>query len=332
MKKTLSLSLSKMSFESSEDRTNWMTFKGVCAFVDRPSDHIPSGGIDKPTLFPREETMTALPTFVDMGVNCRYSSWDTYDLFEGHNSQFKVGVVKTADIIGDEVVITGGLWSYDFWDLCDKVKSAKESLGWSIEVLMILTDKGDYYEATEIEFLGVALMWADKTAFKQTCMLARNKENKGGIPMEKQELQDLLAVFATNIAKNANDAMEALKLEFTAKVDEVSKGVYEGFAKIEAEKAELALAAEAAKAEAEEKARLALEAKEALEAEAAEKARLALEAEESAKVQRQTLMFGSHVKKFEGNDEAEKAIIADATLSPGEQFRKIIELKLAAAK
>jgi hypothetical protein len=255
-----------------------------------------------------------------MGVNCRYSYWDSGELFEGHDSQFKIGVVKTAEIVGNEVVITGGLWSFDFAELCDKVKSAKDSLGWSIEPLMYLEDKGDYYEASETEFRGVALMWADKAAFADTYMFAQRKNNgKGGIPMEKQELQELLAVFATNIAKTNNDAIDALKLEFAEKVEAVSKGVTEGFAKIEAEKAAQALAAEEAQKKAEEDAKVAADLEAKTKAEALE-------------AQRKTLQFGVQVKKFEGDTDAQKAVMADSNLSPAEQFRKLIDLKLEANK
>lgn len=332
-KKTLSLSLSKLSFETSEARTNWMPFKGTCMFIDKPSDYTPSGG-DKPVLFPRQDIEKALSSFENMGVNCRYSEWDSGQLFEGHDSQFKIGIVKTAEIIGNEVVISGGLWSYDFAELCDKVKSAKESLGWSIEPLMYLEDKGDYYESSETEFRGVALMWADKAAFASTYMFAqqrKNSEKDGLLSMDKEELQVMFAEFSAGINKAINDNIEGVKLEFSAQIAEVSKVTTEGFAKIDAEKAEekaqLAL-------EAEEKAKADLEAKAIKDAEDAEKAKLTLEAqqaEEAAKVQRQTMMFGgTHVAKFEGDTDAAKEIMANASLTPQEQFRKLIDLKLAA--
>lgn len=288
-------------------------------FVDKPSDYVPSGG-DKPVLFPRADIEKALTTFVDMGVNCRYSEWDSGELFEGHDSQFKIGIVKTAEIHGDEVIITGGLWSYDFADLCDKVRSAKESLGWSIEPLMYLEDKGDYYEASETEFVGVALMWADKAAFADTYMFAQRKNNEkdGLLSMNKEELQAMLVEFSAGINKAINDNIEGVKAEFSAQISEVSKVFTDFQAGLEAANAEFAL-------QAEEKAK-------ALEAEAAEKARLALEAEEAAKVQRQTLMFGTHVAKFEGDTDAQKAVLANDKLSPAEQFRALIDLKLQATK
>jgi len=328
-KQILSLSISKLSFEASADRTNWMTFKGTCMFIDKQSDYIPSGG-DKPVLFPRADIEKALPSFIDMGVNCCFSDWDTGQLFEGHDSQFKIGVVKTAVIQGNEVIITGGLWSYDFAELCDKIKSAKESLGWSIEPLMYLEDKGDYYEASETEFRGVALMWADKAAFASTYMFAQRKNNgKGGIlSMDKTELQAMLTEFSAGINKAINDNIEGVKLEFSAQIEGVSKVVNDFQASLVAEKAEekaqLALAAEEASA----KAKLDLEAKAVLDAEVAEKAKLALE----ATAQRQTMMFGTPIAKFEGDNDASKAIMANAQLSPQEQFRALIDLKLAAAK
>jgi hypothetical protein len=326
-----------MSFEASEDRRNWMTFKGTCMFVDRISNYTPSGG-DKPVLFPRADIEKALPSFVNMGVNCQYSDWDTEQLFEGHNSQFKIGTVTSATIQGDEVIITGGLWSWDFADLCDKIKSAKESLGWSIEPLMYLEDKGDYYVASETEFVGVALLWSDKAAFSDTYMFAQ-KLNKGGNTMNEEKLQAMLAGFMTGVNKAISDNIEGVKAEFSAQINEVAKGVTEGFAKIDAEKAALALQAEKdaekAKLELEAKAakdaadaKAALELAEAKKLKDAEDAKVAAELAAKESTARQTMQFGVRVGKFEGDDEAQKAIVADKTLSPGEQFRKLIELRL----
>lgn len=324
-KKTLSLSISKLSFESSEARTNWMPFKGTCMFVDRQSDYVPSGG-DKPVLFPRSDIEKALPSFVDMGVNCMFSDWDTGQLFEGHDSQFKIGVVKTAEIVGNEVVITGGLWSFDFQELCDKVKSAKESLGWSIEPLMYLEDKGDYYTASETEFRGVALMWADKAAFASTYMFQRKNNEKDGIPsMNKEELQAMLAEFSNGINKAINDNIEGVKAEFSAQIEGISKGFNDFQESLAAEKEALKLQA----TEEAEKAKLALEAQKALDAEVAEKNRIALEAEA---VQRKTMMFGAPVKRFEGETDAQRAIIENKELDAGAQFRALINLKLEQGK
>jgi len=334
MKKTLSLSMAMPEFDKSANRTNWMTFRGTCAFVDQPSDGIPSGGVDKPVLFPKADMELALPTFVNMGVNCSYCDFCADEMFEGHDSTNKVGVVNTATIVANEVVIAGGLWSYDFEELCGKVQSAKSSLGWSIEVLMVLADKGDYYEATEIEFLGVALMFSDKAAFKKTYLAAQRK--KGDIIMDEKQLQVLLAGFAAGITKSMNDSIEGVKAEFSVQLDQVTAGFTEMKAEKVAEKAELALAAEVAQAAQVAADKVALDLAEATTAADAETARLAGVAAEKVKTdlaaQRQTMQFGNRVSKFEGDTDAQKAIISNEKLTVPEQFRKLIELKMSAAK
>ena len=140
--------------------------------------------------------------------------------------------------------------------------------------------------------------------------------------MHKEELQALLAEFSAGVNKAINDNIEGVKAEFSAQIAEVNKGVTEGFAKIDAEKAAAELAAQKKAEEDAEKERLALEAKEKADKEAADK----LEA------QRSTLQFGTRVGKFEGDDDAQKAIVANDKLSPAEQFRALIELKLQQAK
>ena len=76
--------------------------------------------------------------------------------FSGHDDRFKIGVVKTSVLEGNEMVISGGLWSNDFSDICDMYRNAKASLGFSVEVYFNLVDQGEYYDAVDIEFTGVA--------------------------------------------------------------------------------------------------------------------------------------------------------------------------------
>lgn len=312
-KQSLSFGVRNLKFELG-DRANWMPFSGTCLFTDVPSDGIPSGGVDKRVVFPTEEVQKALDTMVDMGVNCEFPDvcFDRTDaVFTGHNPRFKIGTVKTSALNGTEMIISGGLWDMDFQDVCNVFKSAKKSLGFSVEVIFNLVDAGDYYNATDIEFIGVAVLFQDLAAFRKTYIAAQQNKNKGGKTMEltKEELQGMLDGIVgkfTEELNKSNAQIETLALAFAEQREE-AKAKAEEEAKIAAELAE-------AKVKAEEEAKVA--------AELAEKTKK--EAEEM-EVKRKSLSFGTIYGRFEGKDEKQKAILNDAQMSPSEKFQRLIK-------
>lgn len=320
-KQSLSFSLTNVQF-SITDRANWMPFSGTCLFTNVPSDGIPSGGIDKPVAFPTEEVQKALASMNDMGVNCKFPDdfWDYPDeIFTGHNSRFKIGVVKATVLNGNEMAISGGLWDMDFSDVCDVFKNAKKSLGFSVEVLFNLVDQGEYYNAVNLEFIGVAILFADLAAFKKTYIAAKDKnKNKGGKTMEltKEELQAML---------------DGLYSKFEAKVATTEKQVEQLAVAFAEDKAERKAKEEAEEKEAKEKAELA--AKEAEEAKAKEEAEAKAKAEleekqkkeaEELEAQRKSITFASRMGKFDGANEKQKAILSNSTLSSSEKFQSLL--------
>src|SRR5574344_626878 len=111
MKRKTMLELHDLMFAASPERLNWLPFTGTCLFADQPSDGIPSGGVDKPVRFPSAELDKALDSMVDMGVDCEWPDdfWDgPEEAFSGHDDRFKIGVVKTSVLKGNEMVISGG--------------------------------------------------------------------------------------------------------------------------------------------------------------------------------------------------------------------------------
>ena len=192
MKRKTMLELHDLMFSASPERLNWLPFTGTCLFADQPSDGIPSGGVDKPVRFPSAELDKALDSMVDMGVDCEWPD-DFLDgpeeAFSGHDDRFKIDVVKTSVLEGNEMVISGGLWSNDFSDICDMYRNAKAALGFSVEVYFNLVDQGEYYDAVDIEFTGVAILFSDLAAFKDTYIAAKRGGDK---EMTKEEMKELL--------------------------------------------------------------------------------------------------------------------------------------------
>ena len=305
------LELHDLMFAASPERLNWLPFTGTCLFADQPSDGIPSGGVDKPVRFPSAELDKALDSMVDMGVDCEWPDefWDgPEEAFSGHDDRFKIGVVKTSVLKDNEMVISGGLWSNDFSDICDMYRNAKASLGFSVEVYFNLVDQGEYYDAVDIEFTGVAILFSDLAAFKDTYIAAKRGGDK---EMTKEEMKELLdANF-----KAQQEAIEGL----TKQLENVALGFAEDrAARKEAEEkaqAELAAAAEAAKLEEQKKAD-----------EAAKAAAELAAKQQETEAQRKSLEAGAFASRF-GTDEA-NAIVNNANLTPSQKFQALIKDKI----
>jgi hypothetical protein len=317
------LELHDPMFAASPERLNWLPFTGTCLFADQPSDGIPSGGVDKPVRFPSAELDKALDSMVDMGVDCEWPDEDGSDdhdefgrktscgpeeAFSGHDDRFKIGVVKTSVLKDNEMVISGGLWSNDFSDICDMYRNAKASLGFSVEVYFNLVDQGEYYDAVDIEFTGVAILFSDLAAFKDTYIAAKRGGDK---KMTKEEMKELLdANF-----KAQQEAIEGL----TKQLENVALGFAEDrAARKEAEEkaqAELAAAAEAAKLEEQKKAD-----------EAAKAAAELAAKQQETEAQRKSLEAGAFASRFKA-DEAD-AIVNNTNLTPSQKFQALIKDKI----
>ena len=323
MKRKTMLELHDLMFAASPERLNWLPFTGTCVFADQPSDGIPSGGVDKPVRFPSAELDKALDSMVDMGVDCEWPDEDDGDdhdefgrktscgpeeAFSGHDDRFKIGVVKTSVLKGNEMVISGGLWSNDFSDICDMYRNAKASLGFSVEVYFNLVDQGEYYDAVDIEFTGVAILFSDLAAFKDTYIAAKRGGDKG---MTKEEIKELLDASFAAQNKSIEDLTKQLETVVLAFAEDREAR------KVAEEKAQAELAAQKEAAE--------LAEKERMEAEEKAKAELAAKAEET-EAKRKSLEAGAFQSRFDTDDA--KAIVNNPNLSASQKFQALIKDKI----
>ena len=176
-------------FEEEENtHINKMPFSGVCLHSDTPSDGVPCGS-DKPVKFSKEAIEKALDSFVGMGVNCEYDSWDYPEIaLTGHNERFKIGVVESAELLENgDVFIKGNLWKQDFYDVCFMIKNAKDSLGFSVEVSVDgMSDIGESYSVDSFTFTGVAILYKNLGAFKGTQLSAQRKKESDNVMNNEQ--------------------------------------------------------------------------------------------------------------------------------------------------
>lgn len=225
-----------------------MPFSGICLKADTPSDGVPCGS-DKPVAFSTNAIINACQSFTGMGVNCVYDKWDTpEEALTGHNRRFKIGVVENAEITPDGLNIKGCLWKYDFNDVCFQIKNAKDSLGFSVEVIVNeMTDKGDYYLVEDFAFTGVAILYKNLAAFKETQLAAQRRKEVDN-SMNEQQFQTFMDAVngIGESVKTSLSAMDAklneikqkeVKVDFAEVTDAVNKMSAE-FAKVTASKVE----------------------------------------------------------------------------------------------
>lgn len=214
--------------ENVSEHINKMPFSGVCLHAEQPSDGVPCGS-DKPVQFAKEAIQNALNSFIGMGVNVEYSSWDyPEEVMTGHNPRFKIGVVESAELLENgDVFIKGSLWKQDFYDVCFMIKNAKDSLGFSVEVSVDnMRDSGDFYNVDSFTFTGVAILYKNLAAFAETQLSAQKKKESD--TMDKEQFEQLLACMngLTESMKDVVgklDAIQAKEVDFSKVIEKVEE-------------------------------------------------------------------------------------------------------------
>jgi len=327
MNKRFILDLADFKLSDTTDHINKMPFSGVCAFVDTPSDGSPGGACGSKVVFTKEAVLAALDTFPGMGVNCVWDgSWaDAENVMTGHDDRFKVGVVETASLDGDAVGITGSLWKYDFSDVCFMVKNAKDSLGFSVEVIVNNMEERDgVIYVTALTFTGVAILYSDLAAFKQT-KIAASAANRRSDSMNEEAIRALLAEVRAEIVAEVT-------ADFEVKLNAVNEALATANGTVEALQTQLGEANDKFTAMAEEKEVVATANTELIAKVDAMGLELADVKEAKVdKIERKSMQFVT-VAKFEGEGKDTKTICAeisaDTTLTASQKW----QLKLAAWK
>src|SRR5437868_7062520 len=112
------------------DHPNRMPFSGVLVQLDRLSDGAPSGSGGRRIIVTAEAGRKALPSLLGMAVNFTPS-------FDGHSPRHKIGVITSADVVGNAIVIAGLIYAADFPETAGLIKALKNDLGFSFEAQRI---------------------------------------------------------------------------------------------------------------------------------------------------------------------------------------------------
>lgn len=170
---------------SNSDHPNKMPFSGILTRLDQASDHAPGGSYGRKIIVTSEAAQRALSSLMGMAVDFTPS-------FDGHDAQTKIGIITSANVVGNAIEVEGFIYAADFPETAQLIKDLKEVLGFSFEAqqLTIMDPTADILTITDLAFTGAAILRKEKAAYTTTSLAA--SATPGEDEMTKEEMQALL--------------------------------------------------------------------------------------------------------------------------------------------
>lgn len=143
---------------------NRLPFEGVLTLVEVASDKAPSGARGHRVILTREAAAAALPGLLGMAVDYK-ASWD------GHDVRQKCGIITTARIEGQKLLVAGYLFARDFPELERKFEEIDPgSMGMSYELwnASVSDMRAQIWTITQATFTGAAILLRETAAYRGT--------------------------------------------------------------------------------------------------------------------------------------------------------------------
>ena len=207
----LSIDAMALNIATNDDHPNKMPFSGVLTKLDEPSDFAPGGAAGKRIIVTTEAAQKALESLLGMAVDFTPS-------FDGHDTKAKIGIITSAEIVGNEIRISGFVYAADFPETAELIQALKDVLGFSFEAqrLYVEDPSADILRITELTFTGAAILRKDKAAY-QTTSLAASAE--GEIEMTAEELKALLGPMLAEAVKPLADRLDQVEKDNKERVE-----------------------------------------------------------------------------------------------------------------
>ena len=143
---------------------NRTPFEGVLTLVDQPSTRPPSGARGHRVILTREAAKEALPSLLGMAVDYA-PKWD------GHDARAKCGIITTANVMGDQLQVSGYLFGRDFPEVISQLQQGYAGqMGMSYELAdaHVADMRAEVWTLTRATFTGAAILLRDKAAYRNT--------------------------------------------------------------------------------------------------------------------------------------------------------------------
>src|SRR5579875_1274552 len=175
MCRTRGLAVAAMAVEFPEvnGHPNRLPFEGCLTLVDVPSDRAPSGARGHRVVLTKEAAEKALPSLLGMAVDYK-AGWD------GHDARQKCGIITSAHLEGQRLMVSGFLFARDFPELerkMDARASTDGEMGMSYELAdaHVADMKAQVWTLTRATFTGAAILLRDKAAYRSTSFKLRRR-------------------------------------------------------------------------------------------------------------------------------------------------------------
>ncbi len=147
---------------------NRLPFEGVLTLVDIASDKAPNGARGHRVVLTRAAAEAALPSLLGMAVDYK-AGWD------GHDARQKCGIITSAEIEGNRLIVAGYLFARDFPEMEEKIQ-ASGPMGMSYELAdaHIADMRSGIWTLTRATFTGAAILLRDKAAYRSTSFNLRH--------------------------------------------------------------------------------------------------------------------------------------------------------------
>lgn len=146
------------------DHPNRVPFEGVLTAVDEASTRPPSGARGHRVILTREAASAALPSLLGMAVDYA-PKWD------GHDARVKCGIITEADVIGNQLRVSGYLFGRDFPEVVEQLNtSTAGNMGMSYELANahVADMHAEVWTLTRATFTGAAILLREKAAYRNT--------------------------------------------------------------------------------------------------------------------------------------------------------------------
>jgi hypothetical protein len=163
-----------VEFPEVRGHPNRLPFEGCLTLVDVPSDKAPGGARGHRVILTRAAAEAALPSLLGMAVDYK-SGWD------GHDARQKCGIITSARLDGQRLIVGGFLFARDFPEMEIKVSAAAAQMGMSYELADARVDdmREPVWRLTHATFTGAAILLREKAAYRGTSFrLRRHNQQK----------------------------------------------------------------------------------------------------------------------------------------------------------
>ena len=152
---------------------NRLPFEGVLTVVDVASDRAPAGARGHRVVLTRAAAEAALPSLLGMAVDYK-AGWD------GHDTRQKCGIITTADMESNRLMVSGYLYARDYPEMEAHIHHGgrDSGLGMSYELAdaHVADMRAQIWTLTKATFTGAAILLREKAAYRNTSFRLKRPE------------------------------------------------------------------------------------------------------------------------------------------------------------